>query len=106
MPKRTPPTFPRYARIAERLGSRIKAARLRRRMSQVEMAERMGVDRNTVMSLERGDLSVGLGVLVRALGVMGLEEDLDALAAEDEVGRLLADAAATPRRRARRSGTE
>jgi hypothetical protein len=37
---------------------------------------------------------------------MGLEEDLDALAAEDEVGRLLADAAATPRRRARRSGTE
>jgi transcriptional regulator with XRE-family HTH domain len=72
-------------------------------MSQVEMAERMGLDRNTLMSLERGDLSVGLGVLVRALGVLGLEDDLNAVAENDEVGRTLADAAVTPRRRVKRS---
>lgn len=65
------------------------------------MAERMGITRNTLMSLERGELSVGLGVLVRALGVLGLEDDMDRLAAEDEVGRRLADAASTAGRRAK-----
>lgn len=105
MSKRTLPAYPRYARMTRSLGGRIKAARLRRRMSQVEMAERMGVDRNTLMSLERGELSIGLGVLVRALGVLGLEDDLATLAAEDEVGRRLADAAVTPRRRTRRAGS-
>jgi len=62
----------------------------------------MGVDRNTLISLEKGELSVGLGVLVRALGVLGLEEDMALVADNDEVGRRLADAAATPARRTKR----
>lgn len=74
-------------------------ARIRRRMSATEMAERMGVSRMTLYHLERGDLSVGLGVLVRALGVLGLEDDLDRIAADDELGRRLLDAAARPSRR-------
>jgi transcriptional regulator with XRE-family HTH domain len=102
MSNRTLPTYPRYARLGISLGERLRVARLRRRISQVEMAERMDVDRNTLMSLERGELSVGLGVLVRALGVLGLEEDLDRLAADDEIGRLLADARARPSRRSKR----
>lgn len=104
MTKRTLPTYPRYGRLAGALGTRIGAARLRRRLSQTEMAERMGVSCLTLRSLEQGDLSVGLGVLVRALGVLGLEDDLERLAAEDEVGRRLVDAAATPARRTRSSG--
>ena len=104
MSKRTLPTYPRYARLAESLGARMRAARLRRRLSQTEMAERMGVARLTLRSLERGDLAVGLGVLVRALGVLGLEDDLALLAADDEVGRRLVDAAATPSRRTRPDG--
>lgn len=72
-------------------------------MSATEMAERMGVSRMTLYSLEKGDLSVGLGILVRALGVLGLEEDLDRLAADDELGRKLADAAARPTRRTKRT---
>jgi hypothetical protein len=59
----------------------------------------------TLHSLEKGDLSVGLGILVRALGVLGLEGDLDRLAAEDELGRKLADAAARPSRRTKRTPT-
>ena len=81
------------------MGERIQVARLRRRLTVTEMAERMGVSRPTLNRLEQGDLSVGLGVLVRALGVLGLEEDLEALAANDELGRRLADAAITTRRR-------
>ena len=99
MAKQTPPTFPRHQRLAEGLGARISMARIRRRMSATEMAERMGVSRTTLYHLERGDLSVGLGVLVRALGVLGLEGDLSLLAADDELGRKLVDAAPRPARR-------
>ena len=103
MSKQTLPSFPRYQRLAGYLGERLRLARLRRRMSATEMAERMGVSRMTLYSLEKGDLSVGLGVLVRALGVLGLEEDLGRLAADDELGHKLADAAARPSRRTKRS---
>lgn len=106
MSKQTLPSFPRYQRLAESLGDRVRLARLRRRMSATEMAERMGVSRMTLYSLEHGDLSVGLGVLVRALGVLGLDEDLDQVAADDELGRRLADAAVRPARRAKRSADQ
>jgi transcriptional regulator with XRE-family HTH domain len=99
MSNRTLPTYPRDDRLARDLGERIRVARLRRRLTVTEMAERMDVSRPTLNRLERGDLSVGLGVLMRALGVLGLEQDLDAVAANDELGRRLADAASTPRRR-------
>jgi transcriptional regulator with XRE-family HTH domain len=102
MSKQTLPTFPRYQRLAESLGERLRLARLRRRMSATEMAERTGVSRMTLYSLERGDLSVGLGILVRALGVLGLEDDLSRIAADDELGRRLADAAIRPVRRTTR----
>jgi len=92
MSNRTVPTYPRYARLAQGLGERIQVARLRRRMTVTEMAERMGVSRPTVSRLEQGDLAVGLGV-------PGLEDDLQDLAADDELGRRLADAAITTKRR-------
>lgn len=104
MGNRSVPTYPRYARLAEGLGERIRTARMRRRLTVTEMAERMGVTRPTLNRLEQGDLAVGLGVLVRALGVLGLEDDLAKLAADDELGRRLADAATTTRRR-RAAGT-
>ena len=99
MSNRSVPTYPRYARLAEGLGERIRTARMRRRLTVTEMAERMGVTRPTVNRLEQGDLAVGLGVLVRALGVLGLDDDLAKLAADDELGRRLADASSTTRRR-------
>jgi transcriptional regulator with XRE-family HTH domain len=72
---------------------------MRRRLTVTEMSERMGVTRPTLNRLEKGDLSVGLGVLVRALGVLGLDEDLAKLAADDELGRRLADSSTTTKRR-------
>ncbi len=99
MPNQVPPLYPRYRRLASNLGERIRHARLRRRMSATEMAERIGVSRPTLRSLERGDMTVSLGVLVRALGVLGLEADLDHLAADDLLGRRLQDADARPSRR-------
>lgn len=99
MSNRSVPTYPRYARLAQGLGERIRTARLRRGLSATEMSERIGVSRVTLDHLERGELTIGLGVLVRALGVLGLDGDLDKLADNDELGRRLADAAMTPKRR-------
>lgn len=93
MTKQTPPVFPRHRRAAEGMGHRLRLARLRRRMRAEELAQRAGVSRMTVYKLEHGDLSVGLGVLVRVLGVLGLDGDLDLIARDDELGRRLQDAA-------------
>lgn len=101
MSNRSVPTYPRYLRLAQGLGERIRIARLRRGLTATEMSERIGISRPTLDRLERGELAVGLGVLVRALGVLGLANDLDKLVADDELGRRLADAAATPKRRRR-----
>lgn len=60
-------------------------------MSLTDLAARVDVTRHTLSRLERGDLSTSLGVLARVLGVLGLEEDLDRLAQDDEMGQRLQD---------------
>lgn len=71
------------------LGSRLRIARQRRRWSQRSFAERMGVSKQTVERLERGDPGIRLGTLASALRVLSLPiEVLDELAdpAHDAVG--------------------
>jgi transcriptional regulator with XRE-family HTH domain len=65
------------------LGGRLRLARKRRRLSAVQAAECMGVARDTLYRLERGDGAVSVGVLLRALRVLGLDADIDRLAADD-----------------------
>jgi transcriptional regulator with XRE-family HTH domain len=73
-------------------------------MTETEMAARVLVSRPTIRRLEAGDLAVSLAVLVQVLEVLGLETDIDLIAAEDELGRKLADARLPrPRRTAERS---
>ncbi len=75
----------------EGLGLRLRTARLRRRLSTVLFAQRMGVSRDTLNRLEKGDPAIALGTYVRALRVLGLDRDLDSLARDDELGRKLQD---------------
>src|SRR5680860_1876935 len=89
MPRPARTLFPQTQRRAEALGERLRLARLRRRMSLAELAARVDVSRDTVSRLERGELRTSLAVLVRVLGVLGLEEDLDLIARDDELGRRL-----------------
>lgn len=102
MAKQSLPPFARDARAMRELGARLRLARIRRRITASEMAERVGISRTTLHNLERGELSVAVGTLVRTLGVLGLERDLDAVAHDDELGRRLQDAALTRPRRSRR----
>jgi transcriptional regulator with XRE-family HTH domain len=61
-------------------------------MPAAELAARADTSRMTIYKLEHGDMSVSLGVLVRVLGVLGLLDDLTAIASDDELGRRLQDA--------------
>jgi transcriptional regulator with XRE-family HTH domain len=91
--KKSKPLYPRQQRAASELGARLRLARQRRRMPAAELAERADASRMTIYRLERGDTSVSLGVLVRVLGVLGLVDDLGAVARDDVLGRQLQDAA-------------
>lgn len=73
---------------------------MRRRMPLSELAKRVGVARGTLTKLEQGDLSVSLALLARVLTVLGLEEDLDQVARDDELGQRLQDVRMTHPRRA------
>jgi transcriptional regulator with XRE-family HTH domain len=89
-------------RQLDELGARIRAARLRRRMTQATLAARADVSLPTIRKLEKGDPTTSLATMVRALHVLGLEQDLDLLAADDELGRKLQDIhqVGAPRRKA------
>lgn len=93
MAKRTPPTHPSVQRQIEALGQRLRAARMRRSMTQETMAERVGVSIPTIGKLENGDPSTSLATMLRALTVLGLSGDIDLIAAHDSLGRELQDSA-------------
>jgi len=92
MPRIYSPPFAAAARQLERLGERLRLARKRRRISAVLMAQRVGVSRDTLHRIEKGDPVVGLGTYLRVLRVLGLDADLDAIAGADELGERLSDA--------------
>ncbi|MGU3560537.1 helix-turn-helix transcriptional regulator [Methylobacterium radiotolerans] len=68
------------------LGERVRLARLRRNLTQVELAERMGVHRPSVINLEKGRPGVTLAVAIKALTVFGYTERLGDLLAVDPTG--------------------
>ena len=96
--------FPDTQRQADALGARLKAARIRRRMSEADMAARALVTRPTIRRLESGDLAVSMAVLARVLEVLSLVEDLDRIAEHDLLGQQIADARLPRPRRPRDRG--
>lgn len=83
MAKRTPPTSVAGQRQLEALGARLRAARLRREMSQAALAEKVGVHVQTILKLESGNPATSLATMLRVLRVLGMAADIDAIAAED-----------------------
>src|SRR5579863_7732079 len=83
--------FPSVDKQTRSLGERLKEARLRRSISTGLFAERMGTSRDTLNRLEKGDPTIALGTYLRALRILGLDREVDALARDDELGRKLQD---------------
>jgi transcriptional regulator with XRE-family HTH domain len=94
------PLLPRLTKILEELGEDIKLARLRRKLSAGQVAERAGISRSTLWQIEKGMHSVTIGYYAQVLFVLGLEKNISIMAADDVLGRKLQDAEILVKKRA------
>lgn len=83
--------FPKYIHTLEQMGENIKLARKRRKLTTIQVAERANIARSTLYLIEKGDTSVAFGAYFNVLRVLGLQEDILKLAADDDFGRKLQD---------------
>lgn len=97
MGRKTTLPLPSLHRQLAALGENIRLARLRRKLSASQVAERAGMTRPTLRAIERGDAGVTLGSYANVLLSLGLEKDLGLIARDDIFGRKLQDAALTVR---------
>ena len=82
------------------VGEQIKLARLRRNLSVAQVAERATCSPLTVTRIEKGTLTVAIGIYLRVLYALQLDDDILWLAKEDKLGRILQDLSMTNRKRA------
>ena len=83
--------FPQHKKILEIFGENVKLARKRRKLTTIQVAERANIGRNTLYLIEKGSPTVSIGAVVNVLRVLGLQEDLLKLAADDQLGKKLQD---------------
>lgn len=102
MSKKTAPLLPITAEMLSQFGDRLRLARLRRRLSAKQVAERAGMSPMTLRSLERGGSGVTMGAYLAVMQVLGIENDLNWLGKADPVGRELQDAQLPAHTKARR----
>ena len=82
------------------VGEQIKLARLRRNLSVAQVAERATCSPLTVARIEKGTPTVAIGIYLRVLYALQLEDDILLIAEQDALGRQLSDLALTNRKRA------
>ena len=92
--------LPKSKRILSEIGANIKLARLRRKLSAEQVAERANISRSTLLAIEKGTATVSIGSYFLVLQVLGLEKDFLQLAKDDELGRKLQDAKISTGKRA------
>lgn len=92
MKARKPILLPKIEKMLTEVGENIKLARLRRKLSAEQVAERANTTRPTLRSIENGSGSVAMAAYAQVLLVLGLEKDLLKLAGDDPLGRKLQDA--------------
>lgn len=100
MPQKAIVLLPRQQDVLEQLGENIRLARLRRKLSTAQVAERSGMTRTTLWHIEKGAPQVAIGAYCRVLCVLGLAQDLSIVATDDELGRRLQDAELIVKKRA------
>src|SRR5574344_2054805 len=103
MPKRSIILLPETTDILEQMGMQIKYARLRRKLSAELVAERAGISRATLVSIEKGAPSVAIGCYAAVLHALNyMDKDLLLGAKDDELGRKLQDLGLSVKKRVTR----
>lgn len=103
MAKKSVVIMPDTKKILETMGEQIKLARLRRNLSTELVAERAGISRSTLWSVEKGVGTVSMGTYAAVLHALGgMDRDLELIAKDDEFGRKLQDLKLPIRKRAKR----
>ena len=73
------------------VGEQIRLARLRRDLSVAQVAERATCSPMTIARIEKGAPTVAIGIYLRVLYALQLDDDILLLAKKDEMGRALQD---------------
>lgn len=84
----------------ELAGEQIRLARLRRNLSIAQVAERATCSPLTVSRVEKGLPTVAIGIYLRVLYALQLDDDILWLAKEDTMGKALQDLKLKQRERA------
>ena len=82
------------------VGEQIKLARLRRNLSVAQIAERATCSPLTVSRIEKGFPTVSIGIYLRVLYALQLEDDILKLAQDDILGRMVQDMEIKTKKRA------
>lgn len=82
------------------VGEQIKLARLRRNLSIAQIAERAMVSELTVSRVEKGLPTVAVGIFLRVLYALQLDDDILGIAKDDLMGKALQDLGLKTRKRA------
>ena len=82
------------------VGEQTRLARLRRDLSIAQVAERATCSPVTISRVEKGAPTVAIGIYLRVLYALQLDDDILLLAQKDEIGRGLQDLRLKQRERA------
>lgn len=73
------------------LGENIKLARLRRKLTSQQVAERADISLECLAQVEEGNYNISIGIYANVLRVLNLEHYLFNVASDDILGRKLQD---------------
>ncbi len=67
-------TYSRYTREAsDLLGKLVRLGRKERKWTEQELADRVGISRATLQKIEKGDLSVAIGLVFEVAALVGVK---------------------------------
>jgi transcriptional regulator with XRE-family HTH domain len=89
--EKQPILFPKMQRQLELMGENIKLARLRRKFTPEQVAERAGISLECLSEVENGTPSISIGIYTLVLRVLNLDGDVYKIAENDVLGRKLQD---------------
>ena len=86
----------------KKIGQRIKKARLRRNISAETISKKAGIGESTFYAIEHGASTVSLGAYAAVLAILGLDNDIDVIAVDEDGKALFWEDNIVERKRAKR----